>query len=103
MLLLSALLFSNSVATASETQVFDRNLPVSGPVVLEVTTGHGSIKVTQGNEASVPVHGIVRPLYGRLDLGLAQESIRALQQNPPIEQVAVTSDRFDAIRKVERR
>jgi DUF4097 and DUF4098 domain-containing protein YvlB len=32
------------------------------------------------------VHAVIRPLYGRLDLGLAAANIRELQRNPPIEQ-----------------
>jgi hypothetical protein len=89
---LSALLFvGSSVARASQSGTFDRALTVSGPVVLEISTNPGSIRVTRGSNGTVRVHAVIRPLYGRIDLGLAEASIRALQQNPPIEQ---TGDRI---------
>jgi hypothetical protein len=79
-------LAGGSVAAASESRAFDRTLSVATPVALEISTGHGAIQVRQGHEDAVRIHAVLRPLYGRLDLGLAEESLRALEQNPPIEQ-----------------
>jgi hypothetical protein len=78
---------SASTVTASEPGTFDRTFSVSGPVVVDVRSDPGGINIiTSAETSSVRVHAVVRPLYGRLDLGLAEANIRALQQNPPIEQ-----------------
>src|SRR5947209_484945 len=74
------------LAAASEPATFDRTLPVSGPVFLEARSDPGGIRITSGTSTSIRVHAIIRPLYGRFDLGIAEANVRALQQNPPIEQ-----------------
>jgi hypothetical protein len=75
------------IALASESGTFDRKLTVSGPVDLDVRSDPGGIVVTAGSAASVRVHAVIKPLYGAIDLGLAEANIRALEQNPPIVQV----------------
>src|SRR5258707_546274 len=82
----AALLLGIGIAFASESGGFDRTLSVSGPVDLDVRSDPGGIVVTTGSAASVRVHATIKPLYGRFDLGLAEANIRALEQNPPIEQ-----------------
>lgn len=82
-----ALLLGTCGALASETGTFDRTLSVSGPVDLDVRSDPGGIIITAGSSASVRVHAVIKPLYGRFDLGLAEANIRALERNPPIEQV----------------
>jgi hypothetical protein len=72
---------------ASEPGTFDRTLPVSGPVTLDVRSDPGGVYITTGSSPNVVVHAIIKPLYGRLDLDIAEANIRALEQNPPIEQV----------------
>jgi hypothetical protein len=74
-------------APASETATFDRTLPVSGRVLLDVRSGPGGIAIKAiDGISSVRVHAVIRPLYGKLDLGLAEANIRELQRNPAIEQ-----------------
>jgi hypothetical protein len=82
-----ALLLGTCIALASDTGRFDRTLSVSGPVDLDVRSDPGGIVITRGSATSVRVHATIKPLYGRFDLGLAEANIRALEQNPPIEQV----------------
>ena len=80
--------FAICVATpAAETATFDRTLPVAGRVLLDVRGDSGGIdiKAIDGISA-VRVHAVIKPLYGKLDLGLAEANIRELQRNPPIEQ-----------------
>jgi hypothetical protein len=74
-------------AFASEPGSFDRTLPVSGPVMLDVQSDPGGVYITTGSSAAVVVHATIKPLYGRLDLNLAEVNILALERNPPVEQV----------------
>jgi DUF4097 and DUF4098 domain-containing protein YvlB len=71
---------------ASEIGTFHRTLTVSGPVTLDVVSAPGGIAITSGPSDSVVVHAVIKPLFGQLDLDLAQANIRALEQYPPIEQ-----------------
>lgn len=71
----------------SEPGTFDRTLSISGAVDLDVRSDAGGIIITAGSSASIRVHGVLKPRYGRFDLQMAQANIRALEQNPPIEQV----------------
>ncbi len=82
-----ALLVGAGLALASEPGTFDRTLLVSGPVNLDVRSDVGGIIITTGSSTSVRVHAVIKPMYGRLDLDLAEANIRTLEQNPPIEQV----------------
>lgn len=84
---LSAYLLFCASALASQPGAFDRTLSVSGPVTLDVRSDPGGVYITQGASPNVVVHAIIKPLYGRLDLDLAEANIRALEKNPPIEQV----------------
>lgn len=65
---------------------FERTLSVTGPVDLEVTTGSGSIDVRAGEAGSVRVKGTIRARRGWLGGREAQEKVRYLEVNPPIEQ-----------------
>jgi DUF4097 and DUF4098 domain-containing protein YvlB len=64
---------------------FDRTLDVSGPVDLEVKSGSGSITVRTGASDVVRVVGHIkaRSSWGS---GSAEDKVRRLEQNPPIEQ-----------------
>ncbi len=84
---ISATFLFCAFAFASEPGTFDRTLPVSGPVTLDVRSDPGGVYITTGSSANVVVHAIIKPLYGRLDLDIAEANIRALEQNPPIQQV----------------
>ena len=74
-------------ALAAATGHFDRTLKVSGQVDLDVMTGSGNITVHTGNNDSVVVSAKIRAsnswLWGGGD---AEERIRRIEQNPPIQQ-----------------
>ncbi len=63
---------------------FDRTLKVTGPVQLDVSTGSGSIRVRPGASGSVHVVGTIRVHEG-WD-GNAEEKVKRLEADPPIEQ-----------------
>ncbi|MBI3667119.1 MAG: DUF4097 family beta strand repeat protein [Acidobacteria bacterium] len=65
---------------------FDRTLKVTGAVELEVKTGSGSISVHNGDAGAVQIHGRIHARSdwrGGLD---AEDKVRRLETNPPIEQ-----------------
>ncbi len=79
------LLAAAGLAPGSEPGSFDRTLPVSGPVYLDVKSDPGGAIITTGSDGQVRIHAIIKPLFGRIDLDLAEANIRALEKNPPIE------------------
>jgi len=70
---------------ASETGTFDRTLQVSGAVDLDIVSGSGNIKVHSGGNGSVYIHATIHARDSWFGLS-AQEKIKRLQSNPPIEQ-----------------
>ena len=85
-LLLAAPLVIGGSALVSEPGRFERTLVVTGPVSLDIRSDPGRVAITAGTARTVVVRAVIRAAYGRADLGLAQANIRALEQNPPIEQ-----------------
>ena len=73
-------------AAASEPGSFQRSLAVTGPVSLDISSGPGGVVVTTGTSKAVVVHAVIRAAFGRADLGLAEANIKALEQDPPVEQ-----------------
>jgi hypothetical protein len=71
-------------AAASAEGSFQRTLQVTGTVNLEVTTGSGSIHVRTGSSNQVQVTGHIKATewFG----GNAEEKVKRLQSNPPIQQ-----------------
>src|SRR5712692_9431835 len=71
-------------AVASPEGSFQRTLQVTGAVNLEVTTGSGSIQVRTGSANQVQVTGHIKATewFG----GNAEEKVKRLQTNPPIQQ-----------------
>jgi DUF4097 and DUF4098 domain-containing protein YvlB len=69
---------------ASARGEFDRTLRVTGNVNLQVETGSGSIDVTTGNSNEVKVIGRIyaNEWFG----GNAEERVKRLESNPPIQQ-----------------
>lgn len=65
---------------------FDRTLPVSGTVDLDIRSDPGGIVIRAGSTSAVHVHAVIKPVYGLLDMGVSEAAIRALEQNPPIKQ-----------------
>jgi DUF4097 and DUF4098 domain-containing protein YvlB len=63
---------------------FERTLNTTGPVTLEVSTGSGTIEVKAGAPGVVKIRGQIKARDGRG--ATADEKVRYLQSNPPIEQ-----------------
>ena len=70
---------------------FERTIAVSGPVDLDVLSEVGGIVVTVGGSDAVRIRAALSPQFGPIDLAAANERIRALEKNPPIDQ---TGNRF---------
>jgi DUF4097 and DUF4098 domain-containing protein YvlB len=79
-----AVVFTASAASAAARGEFQRTLQVNGNVDLQVETGSGSITVHQGSASEVRVSGHIQATewFG----GNAQERIKPLESNPPIQQ-----------------
>jgi DUF4097 and DUF4098 domain-containing protein YvlB len=75
---------SASLAFAAEGS-FDRTLHVTGPVELDVSTGAGHIKVRSGDNGTVQVHAVIKA-HDHWGGPSADEKVRRLMANPPIEQ-----------------
>jgi Putative adhesin len=73
---------------------FDRTLNVSGTVYLEVSTGSGSIDIRRGTSDRVEIHGRIRAgdswSWWRSSSRDAEDVVRKLEANPPIEQSGQT-------------
>jgi len=65
---------------------FERKLSVTGPVVLDVGTYSGVIRVGVGAAGSVLVRGTLRPRRSLFGWGSVEDRIRRLEAEPPIEQ-----------------
>lgn len=66
---------------------FDRTLKVSGAVDLTVSTGAGAISVRAGDASSVHVSAKIRVREGwHITEKEAQEKVKKLEANPPVEQ-----------------
>lgn len=66
---------------------FDRTLPVTGPVNLDVVTGAGDITVHAGTDSAVRVTAQIRVRIGNgVSESEAREKVHRLESNPPIEQ-----------------
>lgn len=76
----AALALAAIPAMASEA-TFERTLSVNGRVELSVSTGSGSIHLTQGSGNRVHVFGRVRTNWGG-----SEDRMREIAANPPIEQ-----------------
>lgn len=61
---------------------FERSLTVSAPVELDLATDSGGIVVTQGPAGVVKIHAILK---ARNSTGDAEQRIRRIERNPPIE------------------
>lgn len=86
--LVALLLVASSAAYAAVEGSFDRTLKVSGRVDLDIQTGSGNITVHQGDSSSVVVHGRVKVGESWFSGGglSADEKLKRVEQNPPIEQ-----------------
>ena len=88
-LILSTLLLSGLSATNAfaADDTFERSFPVSTPLVLDVDTGSGSIKIRSGSGDEVTIEGKIRvrkrSFWSKVDN--ADELIQEVKDNPPIE------------------
>ena len=57
-----------------------------GPVSFDIRSDVGGITVRVGSSECVQIHAALKAHYGPVDLARAEEHIRALEQNPPVEQ-----------------
>ena len=74
-----------SLSAAAEGS-FQRTLPVTGPVNLEVSTGSGNIEIHTGSSNQVQITGRIKAGNGWFDGNNEQERVRRLEANPPILQ-----------------
>ncbi len=65
---------------------FDRTLKVTGPVSMDVQTGSGSISLHKGPPGVVTIHARVRAAAGWFSGMNADEKVKRIVANPPIEQ-----------------
>lgn len=81
-------LFASTMVFASTPQgTFERTLPVSGPVDLEVLTHSGDVTVRSGSSGSVLIRGKIF-VSDRWLRGNRQGDVNDIQQHPPIRQDA---------------
>ncbi|MGH9504351.1 MAG: DUF4097 family beta strand repeat-containing protein [Terriglobales bacterium] len=73
-----------SLPAAAAEGSFQRDLHVTGPVHLDLSTGSGNVDVRTGNSSQVHVTGRIRA--NEWFSGNAEEKIRRLEANPPIQQ-----------------
>jgi len=87
-LIVAAVMLKAPASASAQTEAtFDRTLNVSGPVSLDVSTGSGNIAIRGGPNDKVEVHGRIRANSKWLGSSRgAEDAVRTLQANPPIEQ-----------------
>jgi hypothetical protein len=84
--------FSSACAIDLEAQVvsatgqFERQLAVNGPLDLDVRTGSGSIDIRTGGSGQVRVVGKIKAHRGFWNSSSAEERVRRIEANPPVEQ-----------------
>ena len=78
-------LWSADVQAAKGT--FQETYPVSGPFLLDVTTGSGKIEVRTGNAGEVSIKGKIRVGTGwfKRSRAQAEKIVEELQASPPVE------------------
>ncbi|MEY2414135.1 MAG: hypothetical protein QOD84_2741, partial [Acidobacteriaceae bacterium] len=84
LLLLALICLQHPLAVAYAEGSFQRSLQVNGPVTLDVATGSGNVQVRTGSSSRVEITGRIkaREWFG----GNAEEKIKRLEANPPIQQ-----------------
>ncbi len=85
--ILVALLAAPLVSQAdTETGSFSRTLKVSGPVNLDLRSPYGNITVRTGSGSEVRISAKIRAKSKWRHKYSAEEKVRMIEQNPPIEQ-----------------
>jgi hypothetical protein len=85
-LILALVLPITAAADMGSEGSFDRTLKVTGPVSLEVQTGSGSISLRKGMAGVITIHARIRASGGWFSGINADEKIKRIVANPPIEQ-----------------
>jgi DUF4097 and DUF4098 domain-containing protein YvlB len=85
---ITLLLTLSSAAYAAVEGHFERTLKVNGHIDLDIQSGSGNITVHQGDSNSVVVSGQVKASESWFGGGgiSAEEKVKRIEQNPPIEQ-----------------
>ncbi len=65
---------------------FERILPVTGPVTLDVSTDAGAIRVRRGEPGSVSIRGVLRSSFSLFRQMDPEQRVEFLAANPPVEQ-----------------
>jgi Putative adhesin len=78
------LILQATPAAAAAEGSFQRALQVTGPVHLDLSTGSGTVEVRTGGSSEVQVKGHIRA--GEWFGGNAEDKIKRLEANPPIQQ-----------------
>ena len=81
-----------SGAALGATGSFQQSVPVDGPILLDVSTGSGSVTISPGNADRIEITGHIK-VSSRSFLGLfrrrssddAQEMVRKFENDPPVE------------------
>jgi DUF4097 and DUF4098 domain-containing protein YvlB len=82
---IAALMFYSPLPAAAAAEgSFERALQVNGPVHLDLTTGSGDVEVRTGNSSQVQITGRIRAT--EWFSGNAEEKIKRIEANPPIQQ-----------------
>ncbi len=74
----------SSPANASAEGSFQRTLQVTGPVNVDLSTGSGSVNVRTGSSSEVQITARIKA--SNLFSGNAEERIKRIEANPPIQQ-----------------
>lgn len=69
---------------------FNRSLPVTGPVTLDVSADAGAIRIRRGEPGSVSVRGVLRSSFSLFRRRDPEQQVESLAANPPIQQVGNT-------------
>jgi DUF4097 and DUF4098 domain-containing protein YvlB len=87
-LIVAAVMLKAPASASAQTEAsFDRTLNVSGAVSLDVSTGSGNVAIRGGPNEKIEIHGRIRANSNWLgSSGSAEDAVRALQANPPVEQ-----------------
>lgn len=82
--MLAAALLAGCTDDGGVEGTFDRTLKVDGPAQLDVTTGSGDVRITQGSGGEVRVHGEIHAHGWSAEA--SREKLKEIESNPPISQ-----------------
>lgn len=80
-----------STAALGASGSFEQSLSVNGPILLDVSTGSGSIKITAGDSGRVEIKGQIKVsggwIFSQRSVDEKQQMVDQLVSNPPISLV----------------